>query len=55
VATLQFGHPFAVVAATTDRQRLDSTTQFGPWHRVPVYSAWVAEPTEADEIQDPLT
>jgi hypothetical protein len=48
VATLQFGHPFAVVAVTDDR-RLESTTQFGPWQRVPVYSAWIAEPSEADE------
>jgi hypothetical protein len=50
VATLQFGHPYAVVAVTNDRRRLESTTHFGPWHGVPVYSVWVAEPSEADEI-----
>jgi hypothetical protein len=49
VATLQFGHPFAVVAVTTGSQRLERTRQFGSWHRVPVYSAWIAEPSEADE------
>jgi hypothetical protein len=49
VATLQFGHPYAVVAVTHDRQYGIAREQFGPWHGVPVYSAWVAEPCEADE------
>jgi hypothetical protein len=39
-ATLRFGHPYAVVAVTTDDRG-------GPWHGVPVFSAWVAEPVES--------
>ncbi|TNH29451.1 hypothetical protein FHG89_12375 [Micromonospora orduensis] len=42
-AELRFGHPYAVVAVATDR-RSDGTT--GPWHGVPVFSAWIAEPEE---------
>ncbi|RLQ07640.1 hypothetical protein EAD96_06125 [Micromonospora sp. BL1] len=44
VAELRFGHPYAVVAVTTDPDG-------GPWHALPVYSAWVADPEElpADE------
>jgi len=37
---LRFGHPFAVVAVTADDAR-------GPWHGVPVFSAWVARPADA--------
>jgi hypothetical protein len=40
-ATLRFGHPYAVVAVATDDEG-------GPWHGVPVFSAWVAEPVESD-------
>ncbi|MGC4896674.1 hypothetical protein [Micromonospora sp. DT31] len=39
VAELRFGHPYAVVAVTTDPAG-------GPWHALPVYSAWVADPQE---------
>jgi hypothetical protein len=39
-AVLRFGHPYAVVAVTTDRAG-------GPWHGLPVFSAWVANPTDA--------
>ncbi len=48
VAELRFGHPYAVVAVATDRAG-------GPWHGVPVYSAWVAEPAELpeSELADP--
>ncbi|MFI2713612.1 hypothetical protein ACH495_26155 [Micromonospora sp. NPDC018662] len=44
VADLRFGHPYAVVAVATDAAG-------GPWHALPVYSAWVADPAEvpADE------
>ncbi|MEU4790659.1 hypothetical protein AB0F95_13250 [Micromonospora tulbaghiae] len=44
IAELRFGHPYAVVAVTTDPAG-------GPWHALPVYSAWVADPEElpADE------
>lgn len=37
-AQLRFAHPYAVVAVTDQR---------GPWHGVPVFSAWVAEPEDA--------
>ena len=51
IAELRFGHPFAVVAVTTDAHRGRSTgnQQRGPWHGVPVFSAWITEPCEADE------
>ncbi|RAO63572.1 hypothetical protein PSN01_00413 [Micromonospora saelicesensis] len=42
-AELRFGHPYAVVAVATDT-RAGGTA--GPWHGVPVFSAWVAEPEE---------
>ena len=42
-AELRFGHPYAVVAVATDT-RPDGAR--GPWHGVPVFSAWVAEPEE---------
>ncbi|MEV5820372.1 hypothetical protein ABUL04_11360 [Micromonospora harpali] len=45
VAELRFGHPYAVVAVATDR-RSGGT---GPWHGVPVFSGWVAEP---DDVAD---
>ncbi|SCL27907.1 hypothetical protein GA0070624_3590 [Micromonospora rhizosphaerae] len=41
-AELRFGHPYAVVAVATDGRGDDR----GPWHGVPVFSAWVAEPEE---------
>jgi Serpin (serine protease inhibitor) len=40
VAELRFGHPYAVVAVAIDADH-------GPWHGVPVFSAWVAEPDDA--------
>jgi hypothetical protein len=48
-ATLRFGHPFAVVAVASNnrgvppRERLSS-----PWHGLPVFSAWISEPAEAE-------
>ncbi|MGC5285067.1 hypothetical protein [Micromonospora sp. DT231] len=45
-AELRFGHPYAVVALATDA-RPDGTT--GPWHGVPVFSAWVTEPEELSD------
>ncbi|MEU6207692.1 hypothetical protein ABZ814_29390 [Micromonospora musae] len=55
-AELRFGHPYAVVAVATDtRDGLPA----GPWHGLPVYSAWVARPEElpaadlADEYPTP--
>ncbi|MEV0002870.1 hypothetical protein AB0H28_11350 [Micromonospora sp. NPDC050980] len=44
VADLRFAHPYAVVAVATDPAG-------GPWHALPVYSAWVRDPEDvpADE------
>ncbi len=39
---LRFGHPYAVVAVTTD-----TSGRSGPWHGMPVFSAWVSEPDDA--------
>ncbi len=41
---LRFGHPYAVVAVTTDR-----TAAASPWHGLPVFSAWVSEPEDATD------
>ncbi|MGO9077768.1 MAG: hypothetical protein ACLQDY_01845 [Streptosporangiaceae bacterium] len=51
VAELQFGHPYAVVAVTLDHRHDPGTGEgyHGPWHGVPVFSAWVAEPDDAAE------
>jgi hypothetical protein len=37
IAELRFGHPYAVVAAAQTRTG-------GPWHGLPLFSAWVTEP-----------
>ena len=48
VAELRFGHPYAVVALTTDAgDSTQSAAQPSPWHGLPVFSAWVAQPAEA--------
>jgi hypothetical protein len=39
-ATLRFGHPYAVVATVESDE--------SPWDGLPVFSAWVAEPENAD-------
>jgi len=44
---LRFGHPYAVVAVTADAG--SGKTQPGPWHGVPVFSAWVARPRNAED------
>ncbi|WP_320066200.1 hypothetical protein [Micromonospora sp. RTGN7] len=46
-AELRFGHPYAVVAVATDRRGDD----VGPWHGVPVFSGWVAEPDDLPEAE----
>ena len=48
-AELRFGHPFAVVAVAVDDDPLGFVRKadYGPWHGMPVFSAWVAEPAEA--------
>jgi hypothetical protein len=51
VATLRFGHPFAVVAVAADDGQPgdDRSARPGPWHGMPVFSAWVTSPEEAVE------
>jgi hypothetical protein len=45
-AELRFAHPYAVVAVTMDPGAAGAPP--GPWHGVPVFSAWVADPADAD-------
>jgi hypothetical protein len=45
-AELRFGHPYAVVAVTVGSP---GRREPGPWHGLPVFSAWVAEPEDAGE------
>jgi hypothetical protein len=48
-ATLRFGHPFAVVAvAGNDRGVPWRDIVSSPCHGLPVFSAWVSEPAEAE-------
>lgn len=44
VATLRFGHPYAVVAVARGRRRGD------PWTGIPVFAAWVGEPSDASSV-----
>jgi hypothetical protein len=47
-ARLRFDRPFAVVAvALADRSAWEVPREAFPWHGIPVFSAWVAEPSEA--------
>jgi hypothetical protein len=46
IAELRFGHPYAVVAVATDTRPGGVS---GPWHGLPVFSAWVAEPEDVPE------
>jgi hypothetical protein len=51
-AELRFGHPYAVVAVTVDDpgpSRPDPAAGHGPWHGLPVFSAWVADPEDAGQ------
>jgi hypothetical protein len=50
-AELRFGHPYAVVAVTVDPPgpRSEPAAAPGPWHGLPVFSAWVADPQDAGE------
>lgn len=48
-ATVRFARPYAVVAVTFDDDRVP--TRGGPrsrWHGLPVFSAWVADPCDAE-------
>jgi hypothetical protein len=48
-AELRFGHPFAVVAVTTDEPGPGRPPSHdpSPWHGLPVFSAWVTQPEDA--------
>jgi hypothetical protein len=44
VAELRFGQPYAVAAVAIDP---GPDGEPGPWHGVPVFSAWVTDPRDA--------
>jgi hypothetical protein len=48
-AELRFGHPYAVVAVSVDEpgKSRRPAARHSPWHGLPVFSAWVAEPEDA--------
>jgi hypothetical protein len=46
-AELRFGHPFAVVAVAAGEPGRGGASDRGPWHGLPVFSAWVAQPEDA--------
>jgi hypothetical protein len=47
-ADLRFAHPYAVVAVTIEEQhRAARSRARHPWHGLPVFSAWIAEPDDA--------
>jgi len=46
-AELRFGHPYAVVAVTVDPPGTAAAGHRSPWHGLPVFSAWVADPEDA--------
>lgn len=54
-AELRFGHPFAVVAVTNDDawNRSTRSSVLGPWHQVPVFSAWITDPMDAMDDDEP--
>jgi hypothetical protein len=55
-AELRFGHPFAVVAVATGDGGRDGSHRPappGPWHGLPVFSAWVATPGDAPDDPTP--
>jgi hypothetical protein len=50
-AELRFGQPFAVIAVTTGQDDGGSPSAGGPgpWHGLPVFSAWITRPQDAAE------
>ena len=48
-AQLRFGHPYAVVAVTAGNAQPQDPHPVprGPWHGLPVFSAWVTDPQDA--------
>ncbi|GEM_PF-577418 len=47
-AELRFGHPYAVVAVATGPGGTGRSRHAGPWHGLPVFSAWITEPGDAE-------
>jgi hypothetical protein len=47
VAELRFGHPYAAVAVTVEEAH--GVIPRSPWHGLPVFSAWITEPDDAQE------
>jgi len=56
-AELRFAHPYAVVAIASDPegagQGEGARAGNGPWHGLPVFSAWVSEPADATDSGSP--
>lgn len=50
-AEVRFGHPYAVVAVASDARWIPQRDEiaYGPWHGMPVFSAWITEPDDATE------
>ena len=50
-AELRFGQPYAVVAVTTDHDHHTGRPVPGlrPWRGLPVFSAWITQPEDADD------
>jgi hypothetical protein len=51
VAELRFAQPFAVVAVAVDEDARGGAASAGPWHGVPVFSAWVTDVEDAGDVQ----
>jgi hypothetical protein len=51
-AELRFGQPFAVIAVTAERDGYLSRDEVlrSPWHGLPVFSAWITQPEDADDL-----
>jgi hypothetical protein len=54
-AELRFGQPFAVVAVADgqDHHARRPTPEPSPWRGLPVFSAWITQPEDADDLADP--
>ena len=54
-AELRFGQPYAVVAVTTgpDDHTWRYTPKASPWRGLPVFSAWITQPEDADDPASP--
>jgi hypothetical protein len=54
-AELRFGHPYAVVAVAADQDDHAGrhTPEPSPWRGLPVFSAWITQPEDADDPASP--